>query len=90
VLSFLNTLRSFAPATSEVTTPKEIALLSIIFMVKFHEYNILKCRTLFAYLFLFSLSYISNFLSSVAIYLFIFCFLARLKISEKRISNSSA
>jgi len=53
VLWFLNMLQSFARATSEVVTPKEIDLLLIIFMVKFQEYNILKSRTLFVYLFFF-------------------------------------
>jgi len=89
VMWFLNTLQSFARETSEVITPKEIALLLIIFMVRFQEYNILKSRKLFVYLFLFPLSYFSNLLPSAAICMYFFRFLARLKISEKRISNSS-
>jgi len=55
-----------------VITPKEIALLLIIFMVKFQEHTILKSRTLFVYLFLFSLSYFSNFFSSAAIFIYFF------------------
>jgi len=89
VLWFLNTLQSFARATSEVMTPKEIALLLIIFIDKFQEYNIIKKQNTICVLVLFYLSNFSNFLSFAAICIF-FCFLARLKSYKKRISNSFA